>query len=323
MPRINANCIDFHYLQAGSGPDLVMLHGLSGNLAVWHLRMVPMLEDRFRITTYDLRGHGYSSMPPNGYSTRDMAQDLAALLDELAIEQADLLGHSYGADIALHFALLHPSRVGRLILIEPGIPALLNDRKDPTWDGWRHWAEILERLSGEPVPRERWTDVGYMLRRSVEVPIVYGPARGLPRRRDRILRLMDATTISSDYEVVGEMTLENLARIPHPKLLIYDAGSAWLSTFAILRDLLPRCTPVLLPSSELRHFAPLDAPELIVEHLTRFLAEPECTERAPVTTGVEEEGRTVRPGPVGTSCPSGPWSGTAGAPRRTLQDGNA
>jgi pimeloyl-ACP methyl ester carboxylesterase len=278
MPKINANGVDFHYLQAGRGPELVMLHGLSGNLAVWHLRLVPMLEDRFHVTTYDLRGHGYSSMPPTGYSTRDMAQDLEALLDALAIGQADLLGHSYGADVALHFALLHPERVKRLVLIEPGIPALLNDRKDPDWDGWRHWAEVLERLSGEPVPRERWNDVGYMLRRSVEVPIVYGPARGLPRRSDRILRLMDTTTLSSDYEVVGEMTLENLERIPHRKLLIYDSSSAWLSTFVILRDRLRRCTPVLLPGSELRHFAPLDAPELVVEHLSRFLAEAERDE---------------------------------------------
>jgi pimeloyl-ACP methyl ester carboxylesterase len=258
MPKINANGVDFHYLQAGRGPDLVMLHGLSGNLAVWHLRMVPMLEERFRITTYDLRGHGFSSMPPTGYSTGDMAQDLAALLDALAIERADLLGHSYGADIALHFALRHPGRVGRLILIEPGIPALLNDRKDPAWDGWRHWAEILERLSGEPVPRERWNDVGYMLRRSVEVPIVYGPARGLPRRQDRILRLMDTTTLSSDYEVVGELTLENLARIPHPEAADLRRRIGVADTFVILRTCCP-LHPCSCPERA-RHFAPLDAP---------------------------------------------------------------
>ena len=94
MPMIEANGVNFHYLQAGSGPPLVMLHGLSGNLAVWHLGMVPLLQDSFRITTYDLRGHGKSSVPPSGYSTRDMAQDLVALMDALEIETADLLGHT-------------------------------------------------------------------------------------------------------------------------------------------------------------------------------------------------------------------------------------
>ena len=271
MPLIHANGVDFHYLQAGAGPDLVMLHGLSGNLAVWHLRMVPLLQDHFRVTTYDLRGHGRSGMPPSGYTTRDMAHDLVALLDALAIGAAHLLGHSYGADIALHAALLFPDRVRTLALIEPGIPALLLDRQDADWDGWAYWAETLERLTGEPVPRELRTNVDYMLRRSVDVPIVYGPARGRARRKDRILRLMDETTMASDYPVVAELTLENLARIDHPKLLVYDSASAWLSTFYVIRDLLTNCTPVLLPATELRHFAPLDAPDLVVGHLSRFL----------------------------------------------------
>jgi pimeloyl-ACP methyl ester carboxylesterase len=271
MPIIRANGIDIHYLQAGSGPDLVMLHGLSGNLAVWHLRMVPLLQDRFRVTTYDLRGHGYSAMPPSGYTTRDMAHDLVALMDALGIGDADLLGHSYGADITLHAALLFPERVRSLALIEPGIPALLLDRQDADWDGWAYWAEIVERLSGEPVPYELRNNVDYMLRRSVAVPIVYGPAKGRARRKDRILRLMDETTMGADYGVVAELTLENLKRIAHPKLLVYDSASAWLSTFYVIRDLLQHCTPVLLPPSELRHFAPLDAPELLVEHLYRFL----------------------------------------------------
>jgi 2-hydroxy-6-oxonona-2,4-dienedioate hydrolase/2-succinyl-6-hydroxy-2,4-cyclohexadiene-1-carboxylate synthase len=271
MPLIGANGVNLHYLQAGSGPDMVMLHGFSGNLAVWHLRMVPLLQDDFRVTTFDLRGHGYSSMPPSGYTTRHMAHDLLALMDELKIEQADLVGHSYGADVVLHFALLFPHRARRLVLIEPGIPALVSDRNDADWDGWAYWAETVERLSGEPVPRERWNDIGYMLRRSIDIPIVYGPARGLPRRKDRLAKLMETTTILSDYVVVDELTLENLATIANPKLLIYDGASAWLSTFRVLRDLLQNCTPVILPGSELRHFAPLDAPELLVQHLRDFL----------------------------------------------------
>lgn len=277
MPIINANGVDFHYLQAGTGPDLVLLHGLSGNLAVWHLHLVPLLQDRFRITTYDLRGHGYSSMPPSGYSTRTMAQDLRALLHALQIEQADLLGHSYGADIALHFSLLYPEAVRTLTLIEPGIPALLDDRQNPDWDGWAHWAAVLEKLSGEPVPVERRNDVGYMLRRSVEIPIVYGPARGRPRRKDRILKLMDTTTMPTDYGLVDELTLDNLATIPHPKLLVYDGGSAWLSTFHVLKERLRNCTPVVLPTTELRHFAPLDAPDLIADLVNKFIPTADFT----------------------------------------------
>jgi pimeloyl-ACP methyl ester carboxylesterase len=274
MPTIDVKGLNLHYLQAGRGPDLVMLHGLSGNLAVWHLRMVPMLQEHFRVTTYDLRGHGNSSMPPTGYTTRDMADDLRALLDALGISDADFVGHSFGADIALHFTLLHPERARKLVLIEPGIPALLNDRKHLDWEGWKYWAEILEQLSGEPVPIERRNDVPYMVRRSFEVPVVYGPLKGLPRRRDRVLKLLDTTTIVADYEVIDELTLTNISKIPHPKLLLYDGASAWLTSFRVLRDLMQNCESVVLPGSELRHFAPLEAPEVLVEQLMRFLELP-------------------------------------------------
>ncbi len=280
MPIIQANGVDLHYLQVGQGPDLIMLHGIGGNLAAWHLGMVPLLQDHFRLTTYDLRGHGNSSMPPSGYTTRHMADDLAALMDALQIPHADLMGHSYGADVSLHFALCYPERVRRLVLLEPGIPALLTGQSGRNWAGWIHWAELLEHFSGQPVPEDRRTDIRDLVRRSIEIPAVFGPARGLPRRRDRTLDLVDTTTLLDDYEVVGALTLENLATLPHPKLVACEHGSGWMSTFVILRDVLTNCTSVTLPESDLRHFGPLNAPEALVSHLMRFLE----TGVAPVAT---------------------------------------
>src|SRR6476659_4338016 len=110
MPHVSANGLSFHYLQAGAGPNLVMIHGLTGNQAVWHLRMVPLLRNQFRITCYDLRGHGRSDMPPTGYTTGYMAEDLRGIMDALGLQRAHVMGHSLGADIALHFALLYPDR---------------------------------------------------------------------------------------------------------------------------------------------------------------------------------------------------------------------
>ena len=64
MPKIDANGISQHYLTVGRGPDVVMLHGFLGNLAVWHLNIVPELRAEFRVTAVDLRGHGYSEVTP-------------------------------------------------------------------------------------------------------------------------------------------------------------------------------------------------------------------------------------------------------------------
>jgi len=271
MPKVSVNGINFHYWQVGKGPDMVMLHGLTGNLAVWHLKMVPMLREEYRITTYDLRGHGRSDMPSTGYTTGDMAEDLRGIMDALEIERAYLVGHSMGADISLHFALRYPHRVEKMVLIEAGIPALVNLRKREDWEGWAYWAKMIEEFTGIQVPREKWTDLAYMIRQSLDAPIVYGPARGLPRKKEPILRLLETTTIVADYEKVGNLTLENLATIPHPKLLIYDGGSPYLGTYHVLCKLLANCMPVLLPPTQHRHFSPLEEPELLVSHIRAFL----------------------------------------------------
>src|SRR3954470_9074424 len=105
MPKVLIRSgIRIHYQQIGDGPDVVMVHGITGNLAVWHLHLVPALSDCFRVLTYDLRGHGHSDVPPRDYSPDAMADDLLELLDVLEIECPAIVGHSYGADIGLYLA---------------------------------------------------------------------------------------------------------------------------------------------------------------------------------------------------------------------------
>src|SRR4051794_12824829 len=99
MPKVQLkNGLKLHFQRMGNGPDLVMIHGLTGNLAVWHLHIAPVLAERFNVLTYDLRGHGYSDKPRTGYSADDMAVDLLELLDSVGISRPTLVGHSFGAD---------------------------------------------------------------------------------------------------------------------------------------------------------------------------------------------------------------------------------
>jgi pimeloyl-ACP methyl ester carboxylesterase len=267
MPKVRLRSgIKLHYQRVGQGPDVVMIHGLTGNLAVWHLKIIPMLMDRFRILTYDLRGHGYSEMPLSGYSATDMAGDLEDLLDALEVEKVDLVGHSYGADIALYFALLHPGRVRKVVAIEAAIPAMIHQRAREDWEGWDYWNEVLER-SGHPVPPERRHDAGYLLRQSLLVPKKWGPLNGLPRNPGPFLRLLDDTTMPQDYEKVGALTLDSISRIRPPVVLVYGERSAFLGTYQYLRDHLPDSTSILLPRTEWGHFGPLEQPEVIAGHL--------------------------------------------------------
>jgi pimeloyl-ACP methyl ester carboxylesterase len=233
--------------------------------------MLPKLREHYRITTYDLRGHGRTEAPPTGYTTKDMANDLLGIMDALEIERAHLVGHSLGADLSLHLALLRPDRVQKLVLIEAGIPALLELRKGPDWEGWRYWAETIEEFTGIKIPREKWTDLRYMVKMSTEVPIIFGPAKGLPRKKRPAMRLLNETTMMEDYQIVGELTLENMATIPHPKLLIYDEGSPYIGSYEVLRDVLINYRALLLPASDHRHFSPLEQPDLLVGHMRSFL----------------------------------------------------
>ncbi|MPZ19321.1 MAG: alpha/beta fold hydrolase [Luteitalea sp.] len=267
MPKTRVGEIDLHYITVGAGPDVVMLHGLLGNLAVWHLNIVPDLRKDFRITAYDLRGHGYSHVTSRGYSTDDMARDLERLMDVLEIERPFLVGHSFGADIALNFALLAPERVQALVAIDPTLPALVEERKSSDWVGWKYWVEKLQEV-GLQVPADKQTDLGYLLNLSVETPKFYGPARGLPRRREPLLHLIRNTTLVEDYEKVETMTRESIAEITTPTLLVSGEKSQFLGTFSFLRDTLPNCTARLMPGGE--HFGPLEQPEYLATNMRAF-----------------------------------------------------
>ena len=272
MPKVRLRSgIQIHYQQIGQGPDLVMIHGLTGNMAVWHLQIIPMLWDHFRILTYDLRGHGYSEAPRSGYSPDDMVADLHDLLDALEIDRPSLVGHSFGADIALYFALAHPGRAREVVAIEAALPAMIFMRSREEWEGWDYWSDVLGR-AGFPVPPERRCDADYLLRTSLEIPKKWGPLNGLPRNPKPYLRLLDETTIADDTQRIGTLTLDRVPEIEAPVTLIYSDGSAFLGTHDYLHAHLPRVRSVLLPRSEWGHFGPLEQPELVGAHILEALA---------------------------------------------------
>jgi len=271
MPKtLLRNGIRLHHIAVGDGPDLVLIHGITGNLAVWHLQMVPLLFDHFRVLTYDLRGHGYSEMPMTGYDADTMADDLLQLLDALEIERPMIVGHSYGADIALYFAHLYSERVSRVVAIEGALPALVGARNREEWEGWGYWVEMLER-SGVEVPPDKRADVVYLLKASLAVPKKWGPLNGMPRNPAPYVRLVDETTIARDYERVGSLPLEAFPEIETPVTLLWTEGSAFMGTHDFLADALPNVRSVLLPKTEWGHFGPLEQPEVVAAEILSAL----------------------------------------------------
>ncbi|MTD16228.1 alpha/beta fold hydrolase [Nakamurella sp. YIM 132087] len=99
----------------GSGPALVLLHGLGGDRNFWAAEM-SSLAQRFRVIAPDLRGSGGTPSGPDGHRIADLADDVAAILDDIAVETAHVVGFSMGGLVAQAFAVRHPGRLRRLVL---------------------------------------------------------------------------------------------------------------------------------------------------------------------------------------------------------------
>lgn len=116
MPIAQTGDIATYYEESGSGEPLVLICGLSADLQIWRF-VVPELSKRYRVICYDNRGAGRTEAPDARYSISGMAADLTALLDQLKIDKAHVLGWSMGGAIAQAFALAHSQRVGKLLLL--------------------------------------------------------------------------------------------------------------------------------------------------------------------------------------------------------------
>jgi pimeloyl-ACP methyl ester carboxylesterase len=102
MPDVTVNGVRLFYQQYGEGPDVVLVHAVTSNQAVWVFSGLPdaIAAAGFRVTTYDLRGHGMSERPPTGYTSAAMADEFRALHATLSLKPALLVGHSFGGSVA-------------------------------------------------------------------------------------------------------------------------------------------------------------------------------------------------------------------------------
>ena len=116
---IRANGQDLYCEVHGEGEPLILIMGIGYDATLWTLHQVPSFARRFKVVIFDNRDIGRSGAATGPYGIVDMADDVAGLLDGLAIERAHVLGLSMGAMIAEELALRHGDRVDRLVLSGP------------------------------------------------------------------------------------------------------------------------------------------------------------------------------------------------------------
>ncbi|MEO8287489.1 MAG: alpha/beta hydrolase [Chloroflexota bacterium] len=128
--------VELHYRDwGGYGPPLVLVHGLASTLRIWDF-VAPVLAEKYRVVAYDQRGHALSGKPGDGYDLTTMLADLVGLLEALHIEKPVVVGHSWGANLALAYAAAYPYACSALVLVDGGVYDF-QDTPGTTWEGVR------------------------------------------------------------------------------------------------------------------------------------------------------------------------------------------
>ena len=141
--------VRLHYVMAGQGPAVVLLHGWPQTWYMWR-SVIPGLATRYRVIAPDLRGLGDSSRPPGGYDKKTVAQDVWRLVHEVLHEEAlFVVGHDWGGPTAFALAAQHREAVRRVAIFDvpvpgDGTPVFYDNR----WHHGLHWeVDLAEQLT--------------------------------------------------------------------------------------------------------------------------------------------------------------------------------
>ena len=119
MPTTETRDVPIYYETKGAGPALVFAHGAGGNAAIWY-KQIAHFANHYQVITFDHRCFGRTPVPTEPFSVHDFRDDLLAILDELGVDQAHLVGQSMGGFTVLRTALDAPDRVRSLTMSATG-----------------------------------------------------------------------------------------------------------------------------------------------------------------------------------------------------------
>ncbi len=208
-----------HYLEAGVGEPLLLIHSLGQSLYTWR-NVFAELSDNYRVIAIDLPGHGYSSRPDTfQYTADDFAFIFNGFLDALNIKSAHMVGFSIGAMYMMRFLSLYPKRVANCVAISPGgitehMPALIHNLQKPmiaTFARNLYTATDVRKLLTECVSDPALID-DYVVKQYYE-PVSDGLAREA---------LMYALR-NYDQELIAE----GLLPVEHEVLVLWGKNDRW------------------------------------------------------------------------------------------------
>jgi pimeloyl-ACP methyl ester carboxylesterase len=270
--------VRLHYVEAGEGPLIVLLHGFPEFWFAWRLQIKPLAEAGFRVVAPDMRGYNLSSRPAGvaAYNADRLASDVRGLIQERGAEAALLVGHDWGGTVAWATAMSHPEVVDRLAILNVPHPRRLQQGLRTPRQLRRSWYFFFFQLPGLPervVRARRWRSFRNSLR-DARAPYT-------PEDIDRYVEAWSqpgaATAMINYYRAAVRQSPKRAAAqlrpISAPTLVIWGQRDRYLGLELAEpdRDDVPNLDRVeRVP--EASHWVHHDAPERVTQLLIDFFA---------------------------------------------------
>jgi pimeloyl-ACP methyl ester carboxylesterase len=259
MAMVDTGGIRLHVQRMGPAGDrpphatVVLVHGLlTDSLASYYFTVAPAFAAAgLDVVMYDLRGHGRSERPHEGYTLDHNIDDLAALLDRLRVTgPLHLVGNSYGGTIAFGYAVRHPERAATLTLVE-------SEPATPAWAA--KLGRILRRVVTELAHNEpeatRW--------------IATHRGHNTARLAKGAARLARETTLGRDIPASRVLTEEQIRSVRCPVLGVYGGDSDLVELVGLQQARLAGFRAVVLPGHE--HSVLVEAPGAVGGHILELI----------------------------------------------------
>jgi pimeloyl-ACP methyl ester carboxylesterase len=274
LQHVDVNGDDIAFRTGGSGPVLLLVHGMAGRSSTWR-SVMPRLAERYTVVAPDLLGHGASAKPRTDYSLGAFATGLRDLLDALGHSRVTLMGQSLGGGIAMQFAYQYPERCNALVLVSSGglgdeVSPLLRALSAPGAE------YLLPLLCARPLSDVGTTVAGWFTRLGMR------PAPNVAEMWRSYGSLADAATRTAFLHTLRAVVDLSGQRVSAKNRLHLAAQKPTLIVWGDRDGIIPvehaYASHEAMPGSRLEifedagHFPHCEQPERFVEVVTEFLA---------------------------------------------------
>jgi pimeloyl-ACP methyl ester carboxylesterase len=257
MPTLNVGDMNLYYEAIGAGEPILFIHGLGSSTRDWELQ-VQSFSESHRVVVYDVRGHGKSEKPAGPYSMAQFANDASALIKELDLAPANVVGISMGGMIGLQLAVDSPELVKSLVVVNSGPEMVVRTMKERMQVAQRF---LIVRILGMRKMGEVLSERLFPKDEHAEIRKIFESrwAENDPRAYRESLKT-----------IVGWTVTDRLDQIRCPVLVVAaDADYTPVETKAAYVKKIPRGRMVVVEDS--RHGTPVEKPEIFNRILKDFL----------------------------------------------------